>query len=75
MSKACQIFRGDFEEQLEKLFMNRNKEIDLNQFIEEVCGDGITGACKEKEPPKLPEFYIDGVLHEDIKVTYGNHPQ
>ena len=46
MSKACSIFRGDYQEQLETVLINRDLDEGSNLLVNEICGDDITAACK-----------------------------
>ena len=70
---GCVLFRADHEEELEKIFMERNKTISATDFIEQVCGDQMTKACNKVDPDSLkkPVFYLDGVAQDDSMVTMG----
>lgn len=63
VSQGCVAFKGDHEEELEKIFMERNQDYPVEEFIEWVCSDDVTKACIKVEPESLkkPVFYLDGV--------------
>lgn len=76
VSQGCVLFRGDHEEALEKIFIERDKALEMEQFVEWVCGNEVTKACNKVEPESLrkPVFYLDGVAQDPSMITMGYGP-
>ena len=67
------MFRGDHEEVIETLFIERDKEADIEEFVEWVCGSDVTKACHKVSPESLkkPVFFLDGVAQDPNMITMG----
>ena len=73
--KSCHVFIEDHEETVERLLIERDRSIVVDDFINYACFE-VTKACKNVDIRNLgkPKFFLDGIQQDPGMITMGFGP-